>query len=365
MNLIDLAKEIPDPRDHYKIKHNLSTIVFVTLCGVLCGAESWSDISLFCEAKYAWLSKHVDLSNGVPSAWTFRRIFTLLTPDKLEWLLKTHALNITKNKQVDHIAIDGKALCGSKRHDLRCLHSISALCHEHGVILAETGVDKKSNEITAIPMLLDMLNIKGSTITIDAAGCQKDIAIEITEKKGNYVLGLKKNHRKFYEAVETYTQNEIINAPHRLKDEFEKSHGRTVRRRYFACDSSKIKESSEWSGIKSVIAVETITSSDIEQKVTAQWRYYISSHQADNQLLADYIRNHWSIESAHWILDVHLKEDDDRKAEAKSAKAFGVLRRIALNIARQKQDSSKRKRSLRGKFKLAGWDNNYLLELLT
>jgi len=221
MNFVDLLRKIPDPRDDWKVKHNLSALIFTTLCGILCGAESWSDISDYCEAKQEWLSQYVDLENGIPSPWTFRRIFTLLEPELLEWLLRTHAENLVSKERRDHIAIDGKALKGSKRHNLKCLHSISALCHEQGLILAEMSVEQKSNEITAIPLLLDLLDLKGSTVTIDAMGCQHSIAHKILEKKGNYVLALKKNHPKFYEEVKSYCQQNIIESDYRLEDYFD------------------------------------------------------------------------------------------------------------------------------------------------
>lgn len=364
MSFIDLLEEISDPREEWKVRHNLSTLIFTTWCGVLCGAESWSDISDFCEAKEEWLSQYVDLTNGIPSPWTFRRIFTLLEPELLEWLLRTHAANLVNKGVNSHIAIDGKALRGSKRHNLKCLHSISAMCHEQGLVLAEMGVDQKSNEITAIPLLLDLLNLTGNTITIDAMGCQQTIAHKIVEKQGDYVLAFKKNHPKFYEQVESYCQQNIINSEHRLADYFDDSHGRRVRRRYFACDISHMDEVRNWTGLRSVIATETISSLDNDSKVTAEWRYYLTSHQPNNSALPNYIRHHWSIENKlHWVLDVQLGEDADRKAERRSAKAFAVLKRIALNIVRTKDTNSKR--SLRRKFKCAAWDNNYLLNLLT
>jgi len=365
MSFIDLLEKIPDPRESWKVKHNLSTLLFTTLCGVLCGAESWSDIADFCDAKKGWLSQYVDLNNGIPSAWTFRRIFTLLEPELLEWLLRTHAASLVDKENQRHIAIDGKSLRGSKRHNLKCLHSVSAMCHEHGLVLAEMGVSQKSNEITAIPLLLDLLNLNGNTVTIDAASCQHAIAQKIIEKRGDYVLALKKNHPKLFNNVQTYCKQNIINADHRLKDYFDNSHGRRVRRRYFACGVDHIEGAKNWAGIKSITALETISSqdNDLNHNVTAEWRYYISSHSADNLDLPSYIRHHWSIENKlHWVLDVNLKEDSDQKAERRSAKAFAVLKRIALNIFRIKDSNSKR--SLRRRFKCAGWDNNYLLNLL-
>jgi len=367
MDILKLIDDIPDPRMHGKVVHSFGAIIFVSLCGILSNCESWSDIEDYCESKMEWLSQYVEGSNGAPSEWTFRRVFTSLDPDHIEYLLRTHAASIVgKGKVSDQIAVDGKALCGSKSQDLRCLHSVSAWCHENGLVLAEQQIDSKSNEITAIPLLLSSLDLKGNTVTIDAAGCQKSIAKLIREKKGDYVLGLKRNHPKLYKAVEEFVKTKGENAENRLDDAFDKGHGRLVRRRYFGYDVSSLPEIKEWFGAKTVVAVETISSRNNDQihKVSAEWRYYLSSHNSADTRITGYIRNHWGIENKlHWVLDVHLKEDSDQKAERKSARSFAILRRIALNIVRSKDEKSKR--SLRGRLKRSGWDDGYLLSLLT
>ena len=155
-----------------KVKHKLSSIIFMTLCAVLSGCECWSDIEDYCITKKEWLSQYIDLKSGIPSEWTFRRLFTILNPECIEFLLRNNAKEIiNKGKKVDQIAIDGKAIRGSKKGEIACLQSISAWCHENSIVIAEEEVDKKSNEIKAIPILLESLVIKGNTITIDAAGC--------------------------------------------------------------------------------------------------------------------------------------------------------------------------------------------------
>lgn len=367
MNILDLINNLPDPRMEGKVKHNLSSIIFVTLCGVLSGCESWDDIRSYCKTKIEWLSKYVNLDNGVPSEWTFRRVFTLLDPNFLENVLRAHAESIVSEGHTKRqIAVDGKALRGSSRQDMRCLHSVTAWCHENGLVLGETVVDEKSNEITAIPFLLKALDLKGNTVSIDAAGCQKSIADLVKEKKGDYVFGLKRNHPKFYKAIEEHIETLGYGEAYRLHDAFDKSHGRCVRRRYFAYSIDNIPETKEWRGAKSVIAVETISSknNDPNHKVSAQWRYYLTSHISTNQELPNYVRHHWGIENKlHWVLDVQMKEDDDQKSERKSTRCFALLRRIALNIVRTKDKKSKG--SLKGKIKKAGWDNEYLLSLLT
>lgn len=367
MKILELIEAIPDPRMLGKVRHNLSTVIFTALCGVLSGCDDWADISHYCESKKDWLSQYVSFENGIPSGDTFRRVFTLLNPDHVEYLLRTHAAEIVKSgNPSDQIAIDGKALRGSKRLDMQCLYSVSAWCHENGLVLGEQQTEAKSNEITAIPMLLDLLNLKNNTVTIDAAGCQQTIAKMIVEKKGNYVLGLKKNQKKLYQAAEAHIKLIGESEKNRLSDELDESHGRTVRRRYFGYDVSKLPQINGWVGAKSVVAVETISSksNDPANKTTAEWRYYLSSHKCGNKSLPDYVRNHWGIENKlHWVLDVNMKEDDDQKAERKSARAFALLRRIALNIVRTKDLTPKR--SLKRKLKCSGWDNSYLLNMLS
>lgn len=366
MKILDNINSVSDPRMKGKVRHKLSTIMFVSLCGILCGCESWSDIKDYCKIKQAWLSQYVSFKNGIPSSDTFRRVFTLLDPDMVENLLHIHASEVVKDRgSSDQIAIDGKALRGSKKLNLQCLHSVSAWCHENGLVLGERQIDSKSNEITAIPLLLESLNLKGNTITIDAAGCQKSIAELIIKKKGNYVLGLKRNHPKLYDAVAKHIQQEGESNENRLFDSFDKSHGRLVRRRYFGYGISNISEIKGWSDAKTVVAVETISSKDNDpsRKVSNEWRYYLSNHKCTDKRLPNYIRNHWSIENKlHWILDVHLKEDNDKKAERNSARSFALLKRIALNIVRSKDTTPKK--SLRRKLKHPAWDDNYLLSML-
>lgn len=367
MKILKMISDIPDARMSALVQHNLSTIIFVSLCGILSGCEDWNDIQDYCKVKKDWLSRFVSFEHGIPSSDTFRRVFVSLDPDNVEILLRTHASGIVNNnKESDQIAIDGKALRGSKRLDTQCLTSVSAWCHENGLVLAEKQTDSKSNEITAIPLLLESIILKKTTVTIDAAGCQKSIADLIIEKKGDYVLGLKRNHPKLYKSVEDLINNEGENDVNRLFDAYEDSHGRSVRRRYFGYDVRKLPEIQEWSGAKSVIAVETISSKDNDpnRRVSAEWRYYLSSHTCTDKRLPDYIRNHWGIENKlHWVLDVHLKEDDDQKAERNSVRSFSILKRIALNMVRTKDQTPKR--SLRRKLKHSAWDDDYLLSILS
>lgn len=367
MRVLEIITELSDPRMEGKVHHPLSTIIFVALCGILCGCESWSDIRDYCRIKREWLARYISLANGIPSSYTFRRVFTLLDPVNIEYLLRTHAAEIVAQKNPSgQIAVDGKALCGSKKLNLQCLYSVSAWCHENGLVLGERQTDSKSNELTAIPLLLESLDLKGNTVTIDAAGCQKSITKLIIEKKGEYVVGLKRNHPKLYKAAEEYIKKIGESNENRLFDAFDDSHGRSIRRRFFGYDVSKLPETSDWVGAKTIIAVETISSKDNDpnHNVSAEWRYYLSSHKCTDKSLPGYIRNHWGIENKlHWVLDVHLKEDADKKSERKSARSFALLKRIALNIVRTKDTTPKI--SLRRKLKHPAWDDDHLLSMLS
>lgn len=361
MTLFEILSFIPDPRQDYKVKYSLTTLLFTTLCAVLCGCQSWLDIADFCEARQSWLRQYVDLKGRTPSCWTFRRLFILLDPTLIEKLLLDVSHLLLTDKISDQIAIDGKSQHGSGRHDMRCLQSVSAWCHEHGLVLAQTAVPEDSHESKAIPLLLEHLNLKDTTISIDAAGCQTSLAQTIVEKKGNYVLALKKNQPKTYEAMMKHIQGQPA-LDHLIQDGFDDTHGRSVRRRYFSYDVRSVPLSKEWPGLKTVLAVESIRSTK-RSPVTAQWRYYLSSHASNHPKLAHYIRNHWGIENKlHWVLDVQLNEDNDQKSERRSAKAFATLRRIALNIVKVKDQTPKR--STRRKMLRASWCEDSLLKLL-
>ena len=214
-------------------------------------------------------------------------------------------------------------------------------------------MDSKLNEITAIPLLLDLF-------------CQKNIVSKIINKKGSYVLGLKRNHPKLYDAVKRLVKATGESDKNRLKDGFDDSRGRSIRRRYFGYDISKLPEIEEWSGAKTVVAVETISSKDNDQKRTrtAEWRYFLSSHHHLDNRLPGYIRNHWSIENKlHWVLDVHMKEDADQKSERNSTRSFSLIKRIVLNIVKTKDTTPKR--SLKRKLKHPAWDDEHLLKMLS
>lgn len=358
-----MLQQVEDPRDCSRVRYPLINILFIGICAIFCGAETWEDMSLYAEARVKWLSEYVDLSSGIPPWWTIRRIFTLVNPNHIADLTLAVVEFLVGDKKKGHIALDGKASRGNKspKKGIKPLQMVSAWCEDLGLSLAEIAVESKSNEITAIPELLALLNIKGSTITIDAMGCQSEIASEIINRGGEYVLALKGNQGNLHREVVKYMQEEGSSFENLAFDQFDKSHGRLVRRRYFVCPASKIPEHN-FSHLNTVIATETISSRGAN--TTAEWRYFISSHEHTNKDIPHYVRAHWGIENKlHWVLDVHLGDDGDKKLEKNAVEILARLRRMVINMVKSKPQEDK-KRSVRSRLKRLIWDNDYLLSIL-
>lgn len=365
-SVIEHLNQFQDPRDPNKVKHPLSTILFISICGVFSGAEGWEDMVLWAETHKKWLGQYVNIDAGIPSYSTIRRLFTLIKPSYWGQLIHQNILDHHPNKKVeDHIPIDGKTLRGSKcgAKDIRAMQMVSALSIENNIVLGEVKTDCKSNEITAIPLLLALLDLDGATVSIDAMGCNDKIINEILKGGGSYVIGLKKNQPKLHEAVETYSLAHGTSLDNLIEDYFDESHGRSVRRRYFSFDVPATITALGLSEMKTIIATETISSSPYQDNVTAEWRYYITNHDKNHKKLADYIRGHWSIESYHWLLDVHLNDDKDKKYEKNAAENFAKTKRFLLDLVKSKPPQGK-KRSIRSNLKRVGWDLDYLVELL-
>ena len=363
---IQLLTDIDDPRQSAKIHYPLVNILFISFCAIFYGAEGWHDIGLFAEYKQDWLSQYIDMSCGIPSYFTIRRLFCLIDPSEIGALTRMITRGLLKpDEPIGHIAIDGKSLRGNKSaaKGIKPLQIVSAWCESQGLSLAEVAVDKKSNEITAIPLLLDLLELKGSTVSIDAMGAQEKIARQILEKDGDYVLALKGNKGNLHKTVKAYMEAEGADTPNLLRDYFDHSHGRDVRRRYFSCSVPESVKEFGFPGMQSLIATETISNKQHDSKVTAEWRYYISSHPCDTSSLPDVIRGHWAVENKlHWVLDVHLKDDADRKLDRRAADNFSRIKRFIINMVR-KNDTDK-DLSVGRKLKKILWDDEYLKRIL-
>lgn len=365
LSLVSLFGEISDPRIDRKKLHQLGDILAISILAVICGAECWIDIEDFGVARYEWLKDFLDLPNGIPSHDTFNRVFSLIDTEEFE---KRFAewVQIVSGKLKGQIAIDGNMIRGSgnRRKGQEPLWIVSAWATDLNLVLAQTQVAKKSNEITAIPKILDMLSLSGCIVSIDAMGCQREIAKDIQERSGDYVLALKGNQGSLHaEVVNFFTQAEMVNyeyIEHDCHTSYEKNRGREETRILYVTEEIDwLPQREEWQGLRSLVCM--ISQREVEGKKSEERRYYISSLPANSQQHAKAIRNHWSIENKqHWVLDVGFNEDRCRIRDRVAGKNFATLRRMALNLLKQEPTKAgiKRKR-LR-----AGWDDKFLRRVI-
>lgn len=341
----------------------MSEILLATLCAAICGAEGWQDVEDFGNAKIDYLRQFLPYKNGIPSDDTFRRFFRALAPEKFQELFREWIKSL--QSKINHIAIDGKTARHSFEGDGQMLHMISAYATETRVVLAQEKVSEKSNEITAIPKLLAWLDLKGSTVTIDAMGCQHAIADQIIRQEGHYIFSLKGNQGTLYEDVQTYLEDEEILKHLKPHKDCDKGHGRIETRTcWVSTDVAWVVQNHPyWRSIQAIIRIDS--QREMKGKTTSETRYYITSVAAPaDQILAS-IRSHWAIEnSLHWVLDMSFGEDQSRIRKQNAPQVMAVLRHIALNLlqltkAQMKRQSVKRLR------KIAGWDNATLSLILS
>jgi predicted transposase YbfD/YdcC len=372
--LADRFSDLNDPRESGKVIYPLTDILVIAVCAAIAGAESYEDIVLYGKSKTSWLSEFLDLDKGIPSHDTFRRVFGLIDAEAFEACFTSWAKSQAESGlDGEVVAIDGKTIRRSFDHGKgqSPLHVVSAWASEQSLALAQEVVDEKSNEITAIPEVIGALQLEGALVTIDAMGCQTGIAKQIIGEKADYLLALKKNHKTAYRAVQDHFDDRYFGsgafdrrARSRLRsDGFDESHGRSVRRRVFACEeAAELEALSVWPGLRSVVGIETIRTVIGEGETTAEIRYFLSSREADDEALEDAARRHWSIEnSLHWVLDVTFNEDQSRIRDETAASNWAMLRKIALNLLKS---DSEAETSIRGRRKQAGWDNDYMGKLL-
>ena len=359
-----------DPRIDRTKRHKLIDILTIALCGAIAGADSWVDVEAFGGRKEGWLRKMLELPNGIPSHDTFGRVFAKLDAQQFEHCFVEWVLAVSEVLQGDVVAIDGKTV--RRSHDRYigkdAIHMVSAWACASGVTLGQTRVDGRSNEITAIPRLLEMLRVKGCIVTIDAMGCQKEIASKILEEGADYVLAVKRNQGSLHEGVrdvfDLARNSGFDGLSHDYHETVNAGHGRVETRRCWAVsdpDSVRyVDEGGQWPGLTTLVMVEG--ERRVGGKTTVEPRYYISSLPNDASKLLDAVRSHWGIENRlHWSLDVTLNEDGSRVRSGNGAENFSVLRRMALNLLKAEKST---KRSLAGKRKDAAWDNDYLLKVL-
>jgi predicted transposase YbfD/YdcC len=360
-SLHDYFSQLPDPRIQRNKKHLLIDIIVLSIIAVLCGAESWDSIELFGKSKKDFLSKVLKLPNGIPSHDTINRVFSLINPGRFEQLFAQWVQSLIETKIPEEvIAIDGKAMRGSKDsfHDKSPVHLVSAWANNNQLVLGQIKTSEKSNEITAIPELLNILDIEGCIITIDAMGTQKKIAETIIDKQADYILALKGNQGYLKEDV----QNTFLRQqPDSTDETVEKGHGRIETRKCEVINKLDfLDEKEQWAGLKSLASVKA--SREINGKKTSEVRLYISSVESDAKSFNTFIRQHWGVEnSLHWTLDVTFREDAQRKRNGHAASNFALVEKIALNLLKT-EDS--RNMSIKSKRLVAAWDNEFLLKIL-
>jgi predicted transposase YbfD/YdcC len=358
--VIDFFDDLKDSRSSSGNKqHELLDIIAISICAVVCGAESWEEIAEYGRIKEKWLTTFLSLPNRIPSHDTFNRVMSSLDPISFEQCFSNWVSNLLVATN-EIISIDGKTICGAKVNGKSPIHMVSAWASKNNLALGQVKVNEKSNEITAIPILIENLAIQGSVITIDAMGCQKEIAKIIVAKKADYVLALKENQSDLLEEV-------IDEFRFSKTDDFsldiDYGHGRIETRRCSVINNFDLVETHQkWKGMKSIIKIESTRDFKGKDKKEQAVRYYISSLDKTAQELQYIIRCHWAIENKlHWSLDVAFGEDLNRKRVVNAAQNFSLINKIVLNLAKNEKTC---KLGIKSKRKIAGWDENYLLKIL-
>jgi predicted transposase YbfD/YdcC len=366
--LAEYFSELRDPRVQLKCEHDFMAIVLIVVCATIAGADDFVSIEEFAEAKQSWFRDRLGLKldNGIPSHDTFTRVFALLSPTQFQECFLNWVESMSDTLRLKQIPIDGKTMRGSKRKGAdgkcRAVHIVSAWASANGVTLAQVRTEEKSNEITAIPELLNLLDISGALVSIDAAGCQKEIAEQIVEAKGDYLLAVKENQPRLYEDIERLALAALENdyadlSQHMLQ---EKGHGRQeIRSCFVLTELASIRDRELWAGLKAVIGV--VTCRTVNGEESHETRYYISSRKASAKIFLQATRAHWGIENqCHWVLDVAFREDDHRLREGHGPENLSLVRKMALAMLKK----AKAKCGVKNKRLKAGWDDSFLEHVL-
>lgn len=368
-NIIEHFRHIEDPRIDRNKRHLIWDIIVLIICAVVCGCETWEDIEMYGKEKHNWLQRFLQLPNGIPSHDTIRRLFIRLNPQQLQECFLSWVRAVRKTSAGEVVAIDGKT--ARRSHERAAgkgpLHMVSAWAAENRLVLGQVKSEEKSNEITAIPKLLEVLELKGCIVTVDAIGTQKNIANAIVEKKADYVLAVKANRPTLHEEIKWFFDDidpeadvaEGLVDYHKTVD---KDHGWIEIREYLSSNEIDWMKPyvAEWKNVKSIGMVKATRIIGAQQ--SSECRYYLSSLPANAQVFGTAVRAHWGIEnSVHWVLDMVFREDESRMRKGHSPENFAILRRIALNLVRRDVSS---KFSLKARRKAAGWNDEYLERLL-
>lgn len=365
--LEEYFSKIKDKRQESKISHKLIDIIIITICAVICGADGWEDLEIFGKSKFKWLHSFLKLEKGIPSADTFARVFSFIKPKEFEKCFLSWINSAVETIKKDVVSIDGKTLRRSydKKTNKAAIHMVSAWSSLNECVLGQIKTEEKSNEITAIPELLNLLDINGCIVTIDAMGTQKKIAKEIINGGGDYILPVKRNHPTLHERITDFF--DCMETEHKDKEFLyteereENVHGRNEYRRYWLCaDIDWIIPKDEWIDIKVVGMTESHRTEN--GKTTVKKKYYISSIHPEIKTFSNAVRKHWGIEnSLHWCLDVGFREDECRIRKGYASENFAVVRHIAINMLKREKTS---RRGIAGKRLTAALDNGYRTKVL-
>lgn len=375
--IADCFDHLQDPRRAQGRMHRLDHILVIALCALIAGADGWDEIATFARLKHPWFARHLDLKHGVPSADTFRRVFAAIAPEAFARGFARWTGHVARKTNGEVVAIDGKTLrrAYDKDDPQAKLHMVSAWAASQRLVLAQQATEAKSNEITAIPALLSVLDLAGCIVTIDAMGTQTSLAQQIREQGADYVLALKGNQKTLYDDVRSYfeeTRPESTSAALVHAQTRDLGHGRReVRRVRASQDVAWLSKSEQWQDLRSIVEVEAERHTGEGQ--STERRYFISSlpaaSDADAEALLSAIRTHWGIEnSVHWVLDVVFREDESRIRRDHGGVNLSTLRHLSLNLLRQnaarQTPRSKLPMSVRMKRKRAGWDDDFLAEVV-
>lgn len=359
--------QVHDPRAQHSIDHPLLDIMLITICAVICGADSWVEVENYGIAKQEWLATFLELPHGIPSHDTIERLFARLRPEELQQCFVTWVQSVFEISGGQLIAVDGKTLRGSyERGGKRAMiHMVSAWATQNRIVLGQRKVNEKSNEITAIPELLKVLDLDGAMVSIDAMGCQTVIAAKIVEQNGDYVLALKGNQGDMFEDVvqlfEQARQQSFSGIEHDYYETQEQGHGGIETRRYWLMGNTDYLVGAEnWAKLTTIGCVES--QRYVGDILVCETRYYLLSLPLDAARFAAAVRGHWGIENQlHWILDVAFREDESRVTAGYSGQNLAVIRHIALNLLAQESSA---KGGTHAKRLKAGWDDQYLLKVM-
>ena len=365
--LFDHFAHVSDPRAA-NIRHRLFDIFVIALCAVISGAEGWEDMEEYGQAQAEWFEQFLELPHGIPSSDTFRRVLSRLKPEELTQCFVKWTAALRESIDGEIVAIDGKTLRRSfdQAAAQGAIHMVSAWANANRLVLGQIKVDDKSNEITAIPELLKLLELEGAIVTIDAMGCQKEIARTISEQGADYVLALKDNHptlhgevKLFFDDVKAKRLDEVSADHYQSVDA---DHGRLETRDYWlTADIECLGVKGSWANITTIGLVESRF--EVNGAVSIEQRFFLTSLPCKAVRFAQAVREHWGVEnSLHWVLDVSFREDDCRIRQGDGAQNMAVLRHMALNLLRQE---SGHKRGIKARRKRAGWDRDYLFQVLT